>query len=245
MPSGSKISSFLQLARPFVSINFWRLNARTLQIKWTFRNHKNRLYTEYLQYYYSRNCNPYYETIEDKWRILRPLIIAMAALAPEERVLDLGTGIGFQASAFAEKGYQTLGIDLVLDRVTLAKERQGCLNLCWSVADATRLPLSDNSFDVVAVSLMLHDMPISALRSALTEIRRVARRRVVIAEPHLPKHWLFRIVYRSVIALLDESLYLHEYLDTNIEFIFKETGLHLVKREHCIKNTLAIYACDV
>ena len=245
MPTRPNLSLFLQLVRPFLSLRFWRLNSRTLQLKWSFRNHKNDPYTDYLQHYYSRASNPYYETIEDKWFILRPLIINMAGLRPGERALDLGTGVGYQASAFAKNGHETLGMDIVRDRGNLAKERQGVLNLCWSVADATRLPLPSNSFDVVCVSLMLHDMPAPALRNTLLEIRRVTRRRVVIAEPCLPKNWLFRIVYRPIITLLDESLYLNEYFDTNMKFIFEDVGLNLVKQEHCFNESLVIYACNV
>ena len=243
----SKINknSFLRFLRPFVSARFWKLNIRTIQLKRSFRINGNHPYKDYLQYYYSREANPYYEGIEDKWYILRPLIIEMADPKPRERILDLGTGVGFQAIAFAEEGFETLGIDVVMDRIKLAKQRKGGANLSWLVADAVRLPLPSDSFDVVSVSLALHDMPISVLRVCFAEIQRVARRRVVIAEPRLPDHRLFSGLYRSAILFFDESIYLNEYLDANIESMLERAGLHLIKRQSCIQNTLVIYACDI
>ncbi len=231
--------------RPFVSPGFWKLNLRTLQLKRSFRQRGDRAYTEYLKYYYSRTLNPYYETIEDKWFVIRPVMIEMADLKKGERVLDLGTGLGFQAAAFASAGYPTLGIDFVLDRIGLARGHHNLGNLQWAVADAARLPFPQNSFEVVAVSLALHDMPVSALRIALSEIRRVARRRAVIAEPRLDGHPLLRPFYRSIATLLDESIYMQEFLDADLPALFQEAGLHLSSWKACVQNTLAVYACEV
>ena len=245
MNTRSKSSSFIfRVIRPFFSIGFWKLNLRTLQIKRLFHTRKERPYLEYLQTYYSREINPYYEQVEDKWFFLRSLIIDLAELSPGEWVLDLGTGVGFQAMAFATKGHKTFGADLIVDRLVLAKERHRHSNLHWLAADVRGLPLPDNSFDVVAVSLMLHDMPIPVLRSTLKEISRVARRRVVIAEPSLPQTRLFAMLYRLVVPLLDESLFLKEYLDTNMEVLFEEAGLQPLHQSHLAKDTLTIYVCN-
>lgn len=214
-------------------------------MKRSFQNRGDQAYTEYLKYYYSRTLNPYYETIEDKWFVIRPVMLEMADLKKGDRVLDLGTGLGFQAAAFASGGHSTLGIDFVSDRLRLARERHSLSNLQWAVADATRLPFPENSFDVVAVSLALHDMPIPSLRIALSEIRRVARRRAVIAEPWLDGRSLLRPFYITIAALFDESMYVKEFLDADLPALFQQAALQLIHWKACAQNTLAVYACKV
>ena len=245
LPQNTQITSFWKFLKPFVSSRFWRLNAKTVQMKWLSKGWGQCSYTEYLRQYYCRDLNPYYEAIEDKWAAIRPLIVEMAELGPEEQVLDLCTGLGFQAAALAATDRHVVGIDYVYDRVQLAKQRQGVTLLHWAVADAAHLPLGEDAFDAITISLALHDMPILVIRAVLSEVRRVARRRVVIAEPRMPDHWLLREVYKSVLVLFDESLFIEEYLDANIEKLFQDASLRLVSRKSCVHKMLAVYACDV
>ncbi len=230
--------------RPFVSFRFWSLCLRTVQLKRMFQKRGASFYGEYLQTYYSRSVNPYYETIEDKWVAIRPVMIEMADLKIGERILDLGTGLGFQAAAFAACGYETLGVDFVPDRIHLARQRHSCTSLRWIVADATNLPFPDHSIDVVSVSLALHDMPVQVVRVALSEIRRVTKRRIVIAEPRLKHHSLLLPIYKSVACLLDESMYMKDFLDMDILGLFQEATLRLIGWKECFGNTLAVYACE-
>ena len=88
----TKARSLLRFLQPFFSLQFWKLNCRTLQIKASQKNWENRNYVEYLQYYYSNKVNPYYETIADKWNSIRPIMIEMAELKADDRVLDIGSG---------------------------------------------------------------------------------------------------------------------------------------------------------
>ena len=237
-------NSLIRFLLPLLSLQFWQLNVHTFRMKRSFRDLKNRPYTEYLSQYYASDLNPYYASIVDKWYAIRPVMLEMAELKAGERVLDLGTGLGFQAAAFAACGYGTIGVDLILDRLRLAGERHGGKTLHWVAANGVHLPFPSKSFDVLSMSLMLHDMPLDELQLVLSEARRVTCRRIVIAEPRLPEHWLLRPIYKNIAALFDESLYVKEYLEAPIERVFEMAALPVVNWQRCAQHTLAVYACN-
>ena len=237
--------AFIRFLRPFFSLRFWKLNYRTLQIKAAKRAWSRPPYADYLQFYYSKNVNPFYETIEDKWASIRPIMIEMADLKPGDRVLDLGTGVGFQAAAYAGRGHNTVGVDFVLDRLRLAHKKHTLAHMDWTLADATCLPFPNNAFEVITISLVLHAMPIDTIRFALSEIRRVAARRIVFAEPRMPDHWLYGRIYKQIVPLFDESIYMRDYLETDFEILLKTVPLRLIEWRWCAHHTLAAYACEV
>lgn len=240
-----KALASISLLRPFFTWRFWRLLVKTVALKRAFRSHEHQNYLDYMAYYYTRTRNPLWERVnEDKWRPIREAMIAMAELQPGDVILDLATGAGFQAEAFSARGYRVMGIDYVFDRLTLAQQRRTRLDLGWVTADGARLPLRTDSCDVVSISLALHDMPLEAIRSILNEIGRVARRRVVIAEPRLPQNWLIKYPYSWLADTFDESLYMQEYLAADIEDLFHQAALKPVAVQGALHDLLAIYACE-
>ena len=95
-----------------------------------------------------------------------------------ESVLDVGTGTGVFAEAFARESLQTTGIDP--DRNLLVKARHFVPEGRFLEAVAESLPFEDRSFDLVFLGHVLHEADDPVL--ALAEARRVARRRVAILE---------------------------------------------------------------
>ena len=99
------------------------------------------------------------------------------ALAPGERVLDLGCGEGRHAHAFhLAPGVTTFGLDA--DEVALAKAAEGLRMLgpgdggtMLVRGDAYRLPFGDRAFDVVVCCEVLEHLP--DVTAALKEIDRI------------------------------------------------------------------------
>jgi len=91
------------------------------------------------------------------------------------RVLEIGCGLGTDGAQFAKAGAEYTGIDLTEAAVDLARRRFELFNLpgAFRVADAERLDLPDNSFDVVYSHGVLHHTPDTA--AAIKEIHRVLR----------------------------------------------------------------------
>jgi ubiquinone/menaquinone biosynthesis C-methylase UbiE len=99
---------------------------------------------------------------------------ALLALIPPGqagRLLDIGTGTGRVLELLAPRVRQALGIDASKAMLALARARlsgPGCVHCAVRLADMYRLPLADQSFDIVVLQMVLHhaEDPDGALREA-------------------------------------------------------------------------------
>ena len=107
----------------------------------------------------------------------RVLALSLDGLAATS-VLDVGTGTGIFAEAFAAAGLAVTGIDTNADLLVVALEYAPAAQ--FREAAAEEIPFPDASFDLVFLGHVLHetDNPLTALREA----RRVARQRVAVLE---------------------------------------------------------------
>jgi ubiquinone/menaquinone biosynthesis C-methylase UbiE len=122
-------------------------------------------------------------TYEPLWRAqLAPAqaaMLALAAPAPGERVLDVACGTGlasFAAAAAVGAAGSVLGVDLS-QRMVDAARRNACAGdvrqACFERMDAERLDLPDAAFDVALCALGLMYLP--EPEAGLGELRRVLR----------------------------------------------------------------------
>ena len=93
-------------------------------------------------------------------------------------VLDVGTGSGVFARAFADEGLRVAGIDLSPRMLTYA--RQQAPHIPFILARMEELPFRANAFDLVFLSHVLHET--DTLTHTLGELRRCARQRVAALE---------------------------------------------------------------
>ena len=97
------------------------------------------------------------------------------------RILDVGTGRGDMPLAFAQRGWRTIGLDVNPEVLLVARRETEPEPLVEIVAgDGRSLPFDDESFDVAHASLFAHHFEPGELIGILGELRRVARRGVVI-----------------------------------------------------------------
>jgi ubiquinone/menaquinone biosynthesis C-methylase UbiE len=99
-------------------------------------------------------------------------LVALAAPAPGERVLDLACGTGVvarHAAPLVEPGGQVVGADVNPGMLAVAAERAPGIE--WREADAARLPFGDGAFDVALCQQALMFFPDRA--AALGELARV------------------------------------------------------------------------
>jgi ubiquinone/menaquinone biosynthesis C-methylase UbiE len=103
-----------------------------------------------------------------------------------QNVLDVGTGSGIFAEAFATRGLAVAGIDANPEMVKTAKGYVPQAE--FKLAPAEAVPYPDKSFDLVFLGHVLHETD-DALQ-ALQEARRVARQRVAVFEwPYLDEQF--------------------------------------------------------
>ena len=93
-------------------------------------------------------------------------------------VLDVGTGTGVFAEAFAGQGLEVAGVDPNSELLTLA--RGHAPHAAFQAGIAEKLPFEDKSFDLVFLGHVLHETDDRHL--ALVEAGRVARLRVAVLE---------------------------------------------------------------
>jgi ubiquinone/menaquinone biosynthesis C-methylase UbiE len=103
-------------------------------------------------------------------------LVACARLKGTERVLDIATGPGYIAEAFARGAREVIGVDLTAAMLAIGEERareRGISNLSFRIADVQQLPFEGEQFDVVVSRLALHHMQEPAL--VVQEMARVCR----------------------------------------------------------------------
>ena len=103
----------------------------------------------------------------------RRIVLEMLAIAPGERVLDVGCGTGNYTRHLAEAAGSglTVGIDASKAMVSAAAKRGGGSNLAYLRGDACDLPFPDGEFEVVCSVGVIH--MIAEPMKALAEMVRV------------------------------------------------------------------------
>lgn len=89
------------------------------------------------------------------------------------RVLDLGCGTGYCSDVLKQRGASVVCADISVDMLCAARERCGDEGMSYFVADAERLPFSNDEFDLVVSSLALQWC--RDLSLALSEIKRTTK----------------------------------------------------------------------
>lgn len=121
---------------------------------------------------------------------------------PGQRILDLGTGVGFLALRFAQSGADVTGVDISAEQVEEAGRRALRLGVTaeFLVARAEETGLPDASFDVITASQswLYFDK-----RRAIEEVRRLLRPGGTLVTSHFA--WLPRL---DPIARASEALVL-------------------------------------
>jgi ubiquinone/menaquinone biosynthesis C-methylase UbiE len=116
---------------------------------------------------YARQAATYDSTRSAGVETLEPLLAELVHLSPGSRVLDIGGGTGNYAVAMTDRGFDVTVLDRSTDMLTVAAGK----GLRAALADATSLPVEDDSVDAVTMISMLHQ--VSDWHAALCEAQRV------------------------------------------------------------------------
>jgi len=103
-------------------------------------------------------------------------LVRLAAPQPGWSVLDVATGAGHTALAFAPQVARVVALDLapaMLEQGRRLAAERGIRNVSFEEADAESLPLGDAGFDLVTCRIAPH--PFSSPPRFLSEARRVLR----------------------------------------------------------------------
>lgn len=97
---------------------------------------------------------------------------------PFQSVLDIGTGSGVFAEAFARRGFSVSGIDSNPEMLQAARGYVSGSDFREATAEA--IPYPEDAFDLTFMGLVLHET--DDLLKALQEAYRVTKKRLVVLE---------------------------------------------------------------
>lgn len=169
-------------------------------------------------------ANPW---VTDEERIRR--LVAAAHLTGTERVLDIATGPGYIAEAFAGAAREVIGVDLTDAMLAIAKERtveRGVSNVSFRAADAENLPFENGAFDVVVCRLTLHHL-LKPLQ-VLSEMARVCRAggTVLVEDIYASEH-PERAAYQDRWEILRDPSHVRTLAITDLLQLFRDVGLEV------------------
>jgi ubiquinone/menaquinone biosynthesis methyltransferase len=148
-------------------------------------------------------------------------LVAEAAVTGSDRALDLACGTGDIAFAVATQGARTVGLDLTLRMLELAKAKPVPGSrlpspVSFLAGDMTNLPFAASSFDLVTTGYGLRNVP--ELRAAIDEIFRVLKPggRLLSLDFNRPRSPMVRTAYLSYLSVVGSVLgwILHRDPDT-------------------------------
>jgi SAM-dependent methyltransferase len=130
--------------------------------------------------------------------LLQSLGVGLAS----QRILDLGTGVGFLATRFAQAGASVMGLDISVNQIAEARQTAARLGVPaeFIVASAEENGLPDSSFDVVTASQSWLYFDTTRM---VPEVKRLLRPGGLLVTSHL--YWLPR---EDAIAHASEQLVL-------------------------------------
>jgi ubiquinone/menaquinone biosynthesis C-methylase UbiE len=156
-------------------------------------------------------------------------LVAAAHCTGTERVLDIATGPGYIAEAFAKVAKEVIGIDLTDAMLQIAESRRqqkNIANLTFRTGDVHHLPFADGEFDVVVCRFAFHHFEQPA--KILSEMTRVCRHNgTILIEDIMASEHPERAAYQDQFELLRDpshtrSLPLSEFLT-----LFRNAGLEV------------------
>ncbi|MBK7580103.1 MAG: methyltransferase domain-containing protein [Myxococcales bacterium] len=150
-----------------------------------------------------------YDAVVFPFQRLRQTVADTAAVPPDARLLDVATGTGAQAFAFARKAREVVGIDLSRAMLRVARRKNRFANVAFEEADAADMPFADESFDASCVSFALHEMPASVRQRVLGEMARVTAPggSLIVVDYALPRNRVVRFFGCHLIELFEHATY--------------------------------------
>lgn len=149
---------------------------------------------------YKKIAKKYDRYVEPSIAALRQIGMKMYSPKAGIHVLDVGCGTGTNLMLYHEAGCNVFGIDLSPAMVEIARKKLGN-RADIRLGDASKMPYSDDSFDLVTAFFILHEMPNRIRPAVISELARVVKHdgRILVIDYHLgpipfPKGWMFKVI---------------------------------------------------
>lgn len=164
---------------------------------------------------------------------------AIQELIPDNgKVLDICTGTATNGILIAENKINTFtyGIDISKEMLEIAKEKikkQNLTNIKLKQMDATATDFDNESFDVVLISLVLHEISNDLATKIIEEAKRVvkAEGKIIVIEWEKPSSFFRKLVFLPIQWMEPKRFY--EFLNCDMYEYFRKRQLEIVSLKHC------------
>ncbi len=144
---------------------------------------------------------------------------------PHLSVLDLASGTGILAGAFAERGHPVKGLDFAIRLQRRAKRRFPQIN--FELFDLMNLhTIEDASYDLVSMGYFLHGVHPAFRQEVLNHARRISKTGVIVFDYCCPGNWFVRFIEWL------EGPYYPDFVSGNRQEDFARAGLSIEKELH-------------
>lgn len=187
---------------------------------------------------------PFYDLVALPIRGLRRQAVILSGARPGSRVLDVATGTGAQAFAFAAAGCEVVGVDLSEAMLSVARRKCRGSNPTFRWADATELPFEDASFDVSSISFALHEMPLGIRSRVVREMVRVARPAsvVLVVDYALPNNAVVGAAAYRAVKLYERDHYA-QFVRSDLDALLRGAGLTIDEDRRPLGGLARIVRC--
>ena len=151
-----------------------------------------------------------------------------AACKPTDRVLDVATGTGFCAQAFAPHVASVVGLDVSVGMLETGRQRMqaaGVTNVAFQEGAAEAIPCEDGSFDLVTARVAPHHF--LDIRRFAHEVHRVLKPggRFILADTTVPDGDAAADAWQNEIEVVRDPSHVRNYNATEWRSIVEEAGL--------------------
>ncbi len=173
---------------------------------------------------------------------LRRLTIEAIDIVEGYRLLEICCGTATVSLAAGERGALAYGLDIARGMLRVAGEKALKQNIKLGLvqADAVSIPFKQGTFDRVAASMGLHEMPFDATRGVLKEIRRVLKDdgKFILFDHHHGEG--FAGFIQKIFFVFAEHGEAKEFISANLQKELREAGFKNFNRRLLAKGALQI-----
>jgi phosphatidylethanolamine/phosphatidyl-N-methylethanolamine N-methyltransferase len=159
----------------------------------------------------------------------------------DKSVLDIATGTGSLAIGLSNSAQKVTGIDLSPKMLEVAKKKKRNSNLTFMEMDASEMKFNDNEFNIVTISLGLHDMPLKIRTLVLEEARRVLKKNgnLYILEYDLPETKFLKLISSWLINFYESKYYL-EFINSDFDKYLNTFGFEIEEKQNFLFKYLRL-----
>ena len=178
--------------------------------------------------------------------------LAIAAISPGARCLDVGCGTGRWVRRYTELGFSPVGVDATFGMLRIARTRQ--TNAPLAVGLAQSLPFSHSVFDCLSDITVVQHIPYDLQSTALREMVRVLRPggRMILMElthghgshifPRAPKDWIGEVESHGTVLIdwFGEEFFFPDRLFAHFaQSVYQRKGNHVDQTQSTFPNSLS------